>query len=189
MLLSVTLLQIMVDFELDSPKPIDFHAVKNLLSGLMGRGQNAALSGIADAVLEQDELTTVVRVSGDDEIFGFISVLNYHKYSNLEGVKQLKDFILQKAGEHKATLSTIFEDGNQSLGIILNERMFNVPPQLAFPLHNVLFGNINSQVSIHPPIVLLEWSKENGRFKCLLICLKRSMHANNQSDLLYHKIL
>ena len=63
-----------MDFEFDAPKPTDFHAIKNLLAS---SGNNFNCSGIADAVLEQDGITRVVRVADDEELFGFISVLNF----------------------------------------------------------------------------------------------------------------
>jgi len=142
--------EITVDFELDSPKPLDFHSLKNLLKHYLGYHSSSLFnpSQLVDILLSQSDITRVIRVDGnedtDDQSFGFISVFNYHQYRNLECVQQIKGYVLQKAGEKKDSFKQAFDQASaHSLGIILNERMINVPPELAFPLNRLLFENIN----------------------------------------------
>lgn len=101
-----------------------------------------------DIMISQSEkLGSVIKVDQNEESYGFISVINMQTHQDMEFVKQIKQYLLSKAqGEQKTQLQQLFENSNQSLGLIVNERMINIPPQLAPPLHKQLFDEINRSV-------------------------------------------
>jgi hypothetical protein len=73
-------MEVQVDFAFFDPEEIDYHAIKNfLLPFLEGQAFNAG--DLADLIIKQNEYVgTVVKVEGEDETYGFVSVVNLHKH-------------------------------------------------------------------------------------------------------------
>jgi len=80
----------------------------------------------------------------DEDTFGFISVINLHKYSKLQCIQQIKKFILDNCNEEeqKEKLIHLFEDTGQPFGLIICERVINLPPQLSYYINLALFDEI-----------------------------------------------
>eukprot|EP01112_Ceratiomyxa_fruticulosa_P000500 TRINITY_DN1045_c0_g1_i2.p1 TRINITY_DN1045_c0_g1~~TRINITY_DN1045_c0_g1_i2.p1 ORF type:complete len:307 (+),score=87.92 TRINITY_DN1045_c0_g1_i2:65-985(+) len=142
--------EIEVSFEVKDPKEIDFHAIKNFV-GMLVQGDNAeelTPSPLADLIIAQtDYVGSVVKIDDNEETFGIISVVNMHKHSSLPTIQNLQKHLLTKADTSRDKLESIFEDKSKLLGLIINDRMLNVPPQLSYPLNSSLFQEI-------------EWAKE-----------------------------
>jgi len=155
-----------VNFELFNPKESDFHTIKIFLKQYLD-GTQYNSTELADMICEQGKkefLGSVIKVSSDEitstvieednkkkqadeffnEGFGFISVINLHKNKEKESVKQIKNHLLSKVKDvvKKKQLEKLFEDESESLGLIINERMVNVPPELATPMHKALYEEI-----------------------------------------------
>lgn len=85
-------MEVQVDFAFFDPEEIDYHAIKNfLLPFLEGQAFNAG--DLADLIIKQNEYVgTVVKVEGEDETYGFVSVVNLHKHKvreNMPGLHHL----------------------------------------------------------------------------------------------------
>jgi len=141
-------MEVQVDFAFFDPEEIDYHAIKNfLLPFLEGQAFNAG--DLADLIIKQNEYVgTVVKVEGEDETYGFVSVVNLHKHKDLTAVRQIKEYLLSKAPNQseKERLESLFNDESQPLGLLFNERLINLPPQLAPHLHKALFSEIQAAV-------------------------------------------
>lgn len=73
-------MEVQVDFAFFDPEEIDFHAIKNFLLPYL-EGQTFNASELADLIIAQNEYVgTVVKVEGEDETYGFVSVINLHKH-------------------------------------------------------------------------------------------------------------
>src|SRR5690242_2969611 len=61
-----------------------------------------------------------------------------------EYIKEIKKHLLAKVNDpmKRNDLKKILEDETKSLGLIINERMINVPPEVAPPMHKALFEEI-----------------------------------------------
>jgi hypothetical protein len=73
-----------VDFSFNDPRPIDFKSVRRLLEHyLPGEEERFSASDMADAVIEQVALGTMVKVNDDLDVYAFATVLPYapHKVS------------------------------------------------------------------------------------------------------------
>ncbi|KAL6061930.1 Mss4p nuclear export [Balamuthia mandrillaris] len=131
--------EIMVDFEFYDPKEQDYGYIKQLLTPYLG-GEPWNVSELADFVVQQTSVGSTVKVDGGDDVYGFISVLNLHKFKDLSCTKQIVRYMLNKAPseEAKERLRGLAEDESAPLGLILHERLINVPPQLAPHLYKAL---------------------------------------------------
>jgi len=87
---------------------------------------------------------SAIKVADSTEVYGFISVINMHKYQNKESIQQIWKYLLNKApdSEIQGQLRALMDDSARPLGLILNERMVNVPAELAPQLHKSLFEEI-----------------------------------------------
>jgi BCCIP len=136
-----------VDFEFNSVSEQDFHGVSLILKNVLGGEYNGA--SLADTIVEQQNIGTVVKTGEDSAICCLGTVLNPHQYNTVEGVNQVKSFILknsQKHGNEKVINLTkrLFDpsSANTVPGIVLKERLVNLPLQLSPGLHKVLLDDI-----------------------------------------------
>ncbi|XP_069913177.1 BRCA2 and CDKN1A-interacting protein isoform X7 [Oryctolagus cuniculus] len=94
-----------------------------------------------------DEQTDISEDSDDDmdedEIFGFISLLNLTERKGTPCAEQIKELVLsccEKSCEKSVVeqLDALLQDASKPVGFLLSERLMNVPPQVALPMHQQL---------------------------------------------------
>ncbi|XP_065183375.1 protein BCCIP homolog [Sycon ciliatum] len=131
-------------FEGFMPKEGDFHGIKNLLNQLL-TGCDVNLSDLADTVLAQPDVSSVLKVGdADDEVFGVISPLSLKQHSKKPSIQSLRELILTKCDEFgsvetKARLAAALgASGKSNVALLVNERMINLPQELAISLHGAL---------------------------------------------------
>ncbi|XP_071793824.1 BRCA2 and CDKN1A-interacting protein-like [Asterias amurensis] len=169
--------EIQVEFEALPPQEDDFHGIKRLLLQLFLKSQ-VNLSEMTNLVLSQNHVGSVLKQSADqlaeesdsseddDNIYGFISVINIsdkREENCIKSVRSLLDERCSKCGSaaEREELLRIIDDPKHSVGLLLNERFINIPPQLAPPLHKSLQKDLELA------------SRKNPKFKLdyfLLIC-------------------
>ena len=70
-----------VDFEFSDPKEAHFKSVRNLLRYLLlGSGKEIDLSPLAEAVVNQVELGSVVQLNGEEDAYAFLTLLHLQSY-------------------------------------------------------------------------------------------------------------
>lgn len=79
----------------------------------------------------------------EDEIFGFISLLNLSERKGTQCAEQIKELVLsscEKSCEQSMVeqLDKLLNDTSKPVGLLLSERFINVPPQIALPMHQQL---------------------------------------------------
>jgi hypothetical protein len=72
-------------------------------------------------------------------VFGITSVVNLTEKQNLECVQQLRKLLLELSSEHatdytNTLIRSILADDTKSLGLLINERIINIPAQISVPL-------------------------------------------------------
>ncbi|KAJ2665565.1 Mss4p nuclear export [Coemansia sp. RSA 1200] len=133
-----------VDFEFFEPSEIDFHGLKSLLTSAFGDdAQDFDISGLADLVLEQSEVGSTVKTDGEaSDPYGIFTVLSFNRNSNVSVVRQIKDYLLKKAEKTKAgaygRLADILNAPDNHVGLLISERVVNVPPQVIAPMLRML---------------------------------------------------
>jgi len=164
--------EIQVDFEGQVPCPEDFNGIRSLLHQLFLKA-NINLSNLTDLILAQNFVGSVLKQCLDeeddgsddesslDEVYGITTVLNLSHHKEVECVKQLTKYIIEKTNK-KA--SSLLEDSANKVGLLINERFINIPPQVSVPLFENLSGEI------------VEANKEGKPFKFTHLILISKIH-------------
>ncbi|XP_052291324.1 protein BCCIP homolog isoform X4 [Citrus sinensis] len=173
---------VQADFVFFDPKPDDFHGVKILLQTYLDDAQ-WDLSGFVDLILAQTTVGTVVKIEGDDDNtpFSIVTALNLRRYKDHKCIKELKEFLLKVCLEKDVIKDLRLFMGEQAndVGLLVSQRVVNLPPQLLPPLYDALFDEVSWATEDEPT----EELRNFFRFKCYLLVSKIYKHKNaNQKN-------
>ncbi|GAY58948.1 hypothetical protein CUMW_190780 [Citrus unshiu] len=158
---------VQADFVFFDPKPDDFHGVKILLQTYLDDAQ-WDLSGFVDLILAQTTVDKEPRVYYSQD----------HKC-----IKELKEFLLKVCLEKDVIKDLRLFMGEQAndVGLLVSQRVVNLPPQLLPPLYDALFDEVSWATEDEPT----EELRNFFRFKCYLLVSKiyKLKHKNaNQKN-------
>jgi protein BCP1 len=137
-----------VDFEWFDPQPAyDFHGIKTLLQQLFDvDAQLFGLSALTDLILAQPLLGSTVKVEGNEtDAYAFLSVINLQEHKNKPFISELVDYLRQKAASsssHAPISKLLSSDDLPPIGLILTERLINVPSEVTPPMYSMLLEEI-----------------------------------------------
>ena len=146
-----------VEFEWFNFKPdIDFHGLKSLLRQLLDVDfQLFDLSALADLILSQPTLGSTVKVDGEEtDPYAFITILNLHEHREKKIVKDLTQYVTEKSktGPALAPLAGRLSSSSSSqVGLVLAERLINVPAEISPPMYTMLIDEIEAAVEDKEP--------------------------------------
>ncbi|CAI9178265.1 unnamed protein product [Rangifer tarandus platyrhynchus] len=144
--------EVNIEFEAYSISDNNYDGIKKLLQQLFLKAP-VNTAELTDLLIQQNHIGSVIKqtdVSEDsdddvdeDEIFGFISLLNLTERKGTPCAEQIKELILRLCEKNceKSTveqLDRLFNDTARPVGFLLSERFINVPPQIALPMHQQL---------------------------------------------------
>nr|KAF6303477.1 BRCA2 and CDKN1A interacting protein [Myotis myotis] len=144
--------EVNVDFEAYSISDNDYDGIKKLLQQLFLKAP-VNTAELTNLLIQQNHIGSVIKqtdVSEDsdddvdeDEIFGFISLLNLTERKGTQCAEQIKELTLSgcaKSCEKSVVeqLDKLFNDPARPVGLLLSERFINVPAQIALPMHRQL---------------------------------------------------
>ncbi|KAL5760989.1 hypothetical protein ACOSQ2_019827 [Xanthoceras sorbifolium] len=137
---------VQADFVFFDPKPDDFHGVKILLQTYLDDKQ-WDLSGFVDLILAQTTVGTLVKIEDDDDNtpFSVVSALNLGRYKDHKCIMELKEFLFQVCLEKDLIngLRSILREQAHDVGLLVSQRVVNLPPQLLPPLYDALFDEVS----------------------------------------------
>ncbi|MED6159395.1 hypothetical protein PIB30_041962 [Stylosanthes scabra] len=138
---------VQADFSFFDPKPNDFHGVKTLLQTYLD-DKEWDLSGFVDLILAQTTVGTVVKIEDDEDegLFAVVSALNLWRYREQKCITDVKEFLLSKAHQEKGIadkLRLLLEEQARDIGILVSQRVLNLPPQLLPHLYEALFDEVS----------------------------------------------
>ncbi|KAJ7801893.1 p21-C-terminal region-binding protein-domain-containing protein [Mycena olivaceomarginata] len=116
-----------VSFDFFDPNPtIDYHAIKRLLKQLFQRDADAFdLGALTDLVLSQPTVGTTIKTDGlESDPYALLTVLNMHYFL---------DKTAQADPAFNATLAGLFRGQGTHVGLVLCERLVNMPVQTSEP--------------------------------------------------------
>ncbi|KAI9842595.1 MAG: Mss4p nuclear export [Sclerophora amabilis] len=146
-----------VDFEWFDPQPEhDFHGLKILLRQLFDvDSQLFDLSSLTDLILSQPLLGSTVKVEGNEsDPYAFLTVINLHEHREKQIIKDLTSHIVRKASSSNSLshLSELFTpESTAQVGLILTERLINVPSEVVPPMYNMLLEEMSWAVDEKEP--------------------------------------
>ncbi|KAK7258463.1 hypothetical protein RIF29_24041 [Crotalaria pallida] len=169
---------VQADFSFFDPKPDDFHGVKTLLLTYLD-DKEWHLSGFVDLILEQTTVGTVVKIEDDEDegLFACVTAINLWRYRGQKCIVEIKDFLLHKASQEKGVadqLRLLLEEQARDVGLLVSQRVVNLPPQLLPPLYNALFDEVSWATEDEPT----EDLRNSFKFKHYVILSKIYKHKN-----------
>lgn len=148
----------MVDVEFEWFDPIaeiDFEGIKALLKQLLDLDVHLFdLSALTDLILSQPLLGSTVKVDGKEtDAYAFLSVINLKEHKDKDCITKLTQYLKSKANSNPALtkLSQILSDSKSTVGLILTERLINVPVEVVPPMYNLLQEEIQWAVEEKEP--------------------------------------
>jgi protein BCP1 len=144
-----------VDFEWFNFDPeVDFHGVKSLLRQLLDVDANLInMSALSDLILSQNTIGSTIKVDGKAmDAYAMLTVLNMHEHRENEPMKQLTQYITDKARTNEAlsAIPELIKSGKQ-VGLVLSERLINMPSEIAPPLYSMLVEEVEAAVEDKEP--------------------------------------
>ncbi|KAF2645903.1 hypothetical protein P280DRAFT_465642 [Massarina eburnea CBS 473.64] len=136
-----------IDFEMFDPQPdYDFHGFKNLLRQLLGDdAQLFNLSELADLILAQPLVGTTVKVeSNETDPYALLTVLNLTTHKDKPVIKDLIAYLARRSSSPSlsAIQSLLDPSASAEVGLIIAERLLNMPTALVPPMYNMLLEEI-----------------------------------------------
>ncbi|KAI9679451.1 MAG: Mss4p nuclear export [Caeruleum heppii] len=130
-----------VDFEWFDPQPEhDFQGLKTLLRQSFDvDAQLFDLSTLTDLILSQPLLGSTVKVDGNEtDPYAFLTILNLREHRDKTAVKALTTYLNQKANFPSALGNILHPDAPAQVGLILTERLINIPSEVVPPMYQML---------------------------------------------------
>ncbi|RMZ77493.1 hypothetical protein DV738_g4442, partial [Chaetothyriales sp. CBS 135597] len=146
-----------VDFEWFDPQPdVDFHGIKALLQQLLDVDAPLFnLTEITDLILSQPLLGSTVKVDGNQtDAYAFLSVVNLQEHGAKPYVGKLVQYIQAKANSTPdlAPLAALLsQETVPPIGLILTERLINVPSEVVPPMYTMLLEEIQWALEENEP--------------------------------------
>ena len=133
-----------VEIEFVTPKEEHFLNLKSYLTAYCD-GSQYNVSELVDIILKQDDVGSVIasRVSAEEEEdpLGVMTVISLDKAKEFKCLQEIKAHIVKKAPKEEAKLVRDALNAKKT-GLILSERLVNVPQDIGGPLIKQLFDEI-----------------------------------------------
>lgn len=145
----------------------DFHGIKRMIQQTF-RGLEVDISGVADTIISQNYVGSVIKQIMDDDddeeeesemqqtgdtendahqVFGVSTVLNLTSRKDEAPIAGLRTALVEKCGTNGTdSTNQLLRDilGNESkhIGLLISERLVNLPPQFVLPVFESMMQEI-----------------------------------------------
>ncbi|KAJ3500363.1 hypothetical protein NLJ89_g9829 [Agrocybe chaxingu] len=138
-----------VSFDFFDPNPnVDYHAIKRLLGQLFQRdAEGLNMHELTDLILGQPTVGTTIKTDGiQSDPFALLTVLNMHLHHQNASIKAIANYLLATTASHDqafhATLQQLFSQSDAHVGLVLCERLVNMPVQVIPPMYTMLADEV-----------------------------------------------
>lgn len=152
-----------VDFDYFNFNPdVDFHATKTFLRQLFGDDSTQFdISGLADLVLTGNTPGSTIKTDGEEsDPYALLSVININENLAKPSIKGVIDYVLQKTKsqiEFNMVLTKLLTPSKTTkgpskdlkVGLILSERMINMPVEVVPPMYKMLADEMAKAEDAH----------------------------------------
>uniref|UniRef100_A0A8D0DIB4 Protein BCCIP homolog n=1 Tax=Salvator merianae TaxID=96440 RepID=A0A8D0DIB4_SALMN len=204
--------EVNVEFEAHSISDNDRDGIKKLLQQLFLKAP-INTGDLTDILIQQNHIGSVIKQAevleesddddNEDEVFGFISLLNLTERKGTECAEQIKEQVLSQCEKNcdqsiVEQLDKLLSDTTKPVGFLLSERFINVPPQIALPMHQQLQKELLEAQRTNKPcgkcyfyllISKTFTDKNNTRKKGNSTHQKELMFSNAEEEFFYEKSL
>ncbi|KAI1192257.1 putative actin cytoskeleton organization and vesicular protein [Nemania serpens] len=182
-----------VDFEwFNFNEKIDFHGTRSLIRQLFDvDAQLFDVSALVDLILSQSSIGSTVKTDGEEsDPFALVTVLNAQEHRQKKPVAQIIDYLSEKAKttQSLAPIPELLASG-QHVGIVLSERLLNMPSEIVPPLYNMLVDEVKDAVEDEEPYEFTHYlivSKKYQEIESTLDVEERKKKKGKQDTTLYY---
>ena len=144
-----------VEFEWFNFDPeIDFQGLKTLLRQLFDVDAPLfEISGLADLILSQPTIGSTVKVEGKgNDAYATLTALNLQEHKENKSLSGLVNYLTEKAktNENLALIPELLDSGKH-VGLVLGERLVNMPSEIVPPMYSMLIDEIEAAVEDKEP--------------------------------------
>lgn len=178
-----------VDFDYFDLNPeVDFHATKTFLRQLFGDDAgDFDVSGLADLILAENSVGTTIKTEGkESDPFALLSVINLSKNIKQPCIKQVVDYVLSKTAkqtEFNLMLRKLLAKDNEKvpkIGLIVSERMINMPVEVVPPMYKMLLQEMESAQDAHEKYEFDWFLVISKVYKLVASNIEDDSHANKK---------
>jgi len=150
-----------VEFAFFDPKETDYHGLCTLMQNWLGADEATTASwphvfrNMADLISKQASVGTLIKADGAEEDaapLAFLSALNLNTHRGTPSMRYTLNFLKSNAPKDKAKrFNQVISDGisgKKQVGLLVHDRLINLPPTLIPVLHTELTKDI-------------EWAQKN----------------------------
>ncbi|KAF8634100.1 hypothetical protein AX15_001068 [Amanita polypyramis BW_CC] len=166
-----------VDFDFYDLNPdVDFQAIKRLLLQLFHRDAELfSLHELTDLILAQPLGTTIKTDGSDSDPYAVLTVINMHEHHEHPAIKAIAAYLLSKSAKTHSTmhsvLQNIFSNVEPHVGLVICERLINMPVQVIPSMYRILFDEQQNALS----------AGKSYKFSHLLF-LSRTYHLSDDEE-------
>jgi len=131
----------MVEFEVKVIEENDYKAINAYLEHYVKVKSIFDSRQLADIILKQDYIGSSIHQEDYDDCFGFISAVNLKVHSSELCIVQIQNYIVNSAPPSEKNHWDQLVHGER-VGLLISERIVNVPHGLAPGLHQSIFEEI-----------------------------------------------
>ncbi|GBP51262.1 Protein BCCIP homolog [Eumeta japonica] len=163
--------ELQADFEGRNPEDCDFHGIKQLLRQLFLKS-HVDLGELAQIIISQNYVGSVVKqclddgIDGDDDddddddgsngVFGVTTIINITKRKDEKCIQQIRELLVSLANDNaddktKELIKKILEDDSNHVGLLINERILNIPAAISVPLFSSLESELGKAIQKNMP--------------------------------------
>ncbi|KAI8947740.1 putative actin cytoskeleton organization and vesicular protein [Xylaria longipes] len=183
-----------VDFEwFNFNEKIDFHGTKSLIRQLFDVDATLFdVSALADLILSQSSIGSTIKTDGEEaDPFAFMTALNVQEHREKKPMAQLISYLSEKAKgvESLAPIVPSLLASGQHVGLVLSERLINMPSEIAPPLYTMLIEEIQDAVEYKEPYEFTHYlvvSKTYHEIESTLVEERKKKKGKQENATLYY---
>jgi len=134
--------EIQVEFEARVIEEVDFKVIRNFIAHFCQKQTFNSIE-MAELIISQPQVGSIIKDLDSSESFGIITIINLDQ--DKSSIKQIKKYILSSVSKDQLSSWEKIINGPR-LGLIINERIRNVPHIIAPQLNESLFQEITNAV-------------------------------------------
>ncbi|KAG6848556.1 hypothetical protein H0H93_015964 [Arthromyces matolae] len=148
-----------VDFDFFDPNPnVDYQAIKRLLAQLLQKDADAYnfnLHELTELILGQPTVGTTIKTDGiESDPYALLTVLNMHLHHQHPSIKAIANYALEKSSADPtfhSTLQALFSQNQSHVGLVISERLINMPVQVVPPMYSMLTREMQWAIDDNEP--------------------------------------
>ena len=139
-----------IEFVFSCVKEDYFLMIKNLIRNNF-QFEDVSINGLADLIIKmREDIGTTIKVDNDEEdkILGVFTLIPFKFYKNNPVVNQILEMLNNKFDEKKKNKKLIKKIiNNSSLGLLINERLINLPQELVSPAMKLIYKELEECIN------------------------------------------